>query len=234
MWHLPIPIKLIQNSSPIKNNDLLLIDSSIPYILQENNTFLSEYRNKFKKINIMDEVTYIDDIISSKHILLMDNLTPYDTIYIIINCLLCECIPILYNKNGCILDFMSLDIPKQLTIPIYNINKENIDRIIDDMVYGSLLSICKSFKKKFLEYEINRIINTMRYGCSIVYIDTGRCPHYYEKVKQHIKNDITVIKETDIIKGIQGVWSKVKKGHLLILNQSCVKLMYLISRCHFL
>ena len=136
MWHLPIPYKLLLKSNPKKESPFISIDSQIPYLSQNHTKFLEDTRGMFKRISYIDDYSYYESLISNKHLLILDTYNLYDLIFIVINCLLSECIPILYLPNGNILDFLNIDIPKDAYIILERLDADLLRKIDDDMVFS--------------------------------------------------------------------------------------------------
>lgn len=183
MWHLPIPYKLLLKSNPKKESPFISIDSQIPYLSQNHTKFLEDTRGMFKRISYIDDYSYYESLISNKHLLILDTYNLYDLIFIVINCLLSECIPILYLPNGNILDFLNIDIPKDAYIILERLDAELLRKIDDDMVFSKKLPICKMFKQRFIKHEISKVEGRLSRGLTVYYLQTTNDTSYLDNLR---------------------------------------------------
>ena len=222
MWHLPIPYKLLLESNPQKDNAFLCIDYSLPYLTEYYPDFIMESKELFKQISLIDDYSYYNDLITSKHILILEHHNLYDLLFIIINSLLSECIPILFLPKGNILDFISINIPKECLIIIDKLDKSVFDEINDNMLFSQKLPKCKEFKNRFLNNELNNVKKNLSTGLKVYYIQTDKSKDYLDYLKSmiiDIPEKIPIIKSSkeNILNSIQLIWDNNRNSNYIII-----------------
>ena len=222
MWHLPIPYRLLLKSQPQKENNFITYSGYLPYLYEKYPKFKKKKKNVFDQISLIDDYSHCDSLISYKHILIIGVHNPYELLFIIINSLLSECIPIIFFPNGNILDYLQINIPLDTMIILDKLDGKKIQEIDENMVFSQKLNHCKRFKNLFITHEIQKVKNRLSNGLTIYYIQTSDNLDYIDDLRLFIGDipkDIQIIKSDNnsILETISFIYNNHRNNNYVLI-----------------
>ena len=222
MWHLPIPYSLLLKSQPQKDSNFITYSGYLPYLYEKYPKFIEETSGLFTQITLADDYSHCDSLIRYKHIFLIGVHNPYELVFIIINSLLSECIPIIFFPNGNILEFLNIDIPMDCLIILDKLDGNKLKEIDENMVYSQKINQCKRFKYRFINHEIQKVEKRLRAGLTVYYIDTGKDNTYIDNLRSifsDFPDNIYKIKssENNIIETIQFIFNNHRQNNYILI-----------------